>query len=107
MKKKPNIFLRILTILFFVFIALYIAIESGYYETKLQKQVSLTNEQIKTFEEDIKNNEIINLDSYLNEKETDYSNSISRLGNNLTNTISKSIVKVLESAFDIVKTLFW
>lgn len=107
MKKKPNIFLRILTILFFVFIALYIAIESGYYETKLQKQVSLTNEQIKAFEEDIKNNEIINIDSYLNEKETDYSNSISRLGNNLTNTISKSIVKVLESAFDIVKTLFW
>lgn len=107
MKKKPNIFLRILTILFFIFIALYIAIESGYYETKLQKQVSLTNEQIKAFEEDIKNNEIINIDSYLNEKETDYSNSISRLGNNLTNTISKSIVKVLESAFDIVKTLFW
>ena len=107
MKKKSNLFFKVLSLLFFVFIALYIALESGYYETKIEKEVSLTNEKIKAFEEDVKNNEIINLDSYLEKKEVDYSNSVSRFGNKLTNTLAKTITRGLSGVFDIVKTLFW
>lgn len=106
MKKKTNLFFKLLSILFFVFIALYIALESGYYETKIEKEVSLTNEKIKAFEEAVKNNEVINLDSYLEQKEVDYSNSISKFGNKLTNTLAKTITKGLNGVFDIVKTLF-
>ncbi|MBQ9833983.1 MAG: hypothetical protein IJO33_02190 [Bacilli bacterium] len=107
MKKKNNLFFKVLSLLFFLFIALYIALESGYYETKIEKEVTLTNEKIKAFEEDVKNNEVINLDSYLEKKEVDYSNSISRFGNKLTNSLAKTLTKGLSGVFDIVKTLFW
>ncbi|MBQ4583582.1 MAG: hypothetical protein IJA94_01645 [Bacilli bacterium] len=107
MKKKNNLFFKLLSLLFFVFIALYIALESGYYETKIDKEVNLTNEKIKAFEEDVKNNKVINLDSYLKKKEVDYSNSISRFGNKITNTLAKTLTKGLSGIFDIIKTLFW
>ena len=107
MKKKPNLFFKVLSLLFFGFIALYIALESGYYETEIKKVVSLTNEKIKAFEEDVKNNKKINLDSYLEKKEVDYSNSVSKFGNKITNTLAKTITQGLSGVFDIVKTLFW
>lgn len=107
MKKKSNIFLRLLSILFFIFIALYIALESGYYETKVQKEVQLTNDKIKAFEEDVKNNKVVNLDSYLEKKEVNYSNRVSAFGNKLTNVLAKTITNGLSSVFDIIKTLFW
>lgn len=107
MKKSPNLFFKLLIGSFFVFLTLYITLESGYYETKIEKSVNLTNEKIKKFEEDVKNNEVINLDSYLETKETNYSNSISRFGSKVTNTLEKIITKGLQGAFDIFKTLFW
>ena len=33
-KKKPNLFFKILAILFLIYVAITIAYESGYYETK-------------------------------------------------------------------------
>ena len=46
MKKKKNWFLRMLTILFIIFIALFIVSESGYYEAKVSKSVALTNDAL-------------------------------------------------------------
>ena len=53
MKKKKNWFLRLLTILFIIFIGLYIASISGYYEASLGNKVALTDEAIKRFEQDV------------------------------------------------------
>lgn len=63
-KQKPNWFFRILSILFLIFISLTIALESGYYESKTAKKAMMTQESIKQFEEDIKNNKPIDLKKY-------------------------------------------
>ena len=50
-KKKPSRhFFRIMSILFIVFIIIYIMIECGYYESKLSQKSALTNENIQKFE---------------------------------------------------------
>lgn len=107
MKKKSNLFCKLLFVLFLFFIVLYIALECGYYETKLQRKVILTNEKIESFEKAVKEGNVINLDSYLEKEEVDYSNSISSLGNKLTNVMSKTFINGLSEVFDIIKKLFW
>ena len=52
-KKKHNPVLTILFILFIVYISLFIAGESGYYENKVNEKIVLTNENIKKFEDDV------------------------------------------------------
>ena len=42
-KKKTNWFIKLLTILFIIFMGLFIASESGYYEAKLSEKVVLTD----------------------------------------------------------------
>ncbi len=53
MKKKRNWFLRLLFVLFIVFLGLYIASVSGYYETQVGNKVALTEEAIRDFENDV------------------------------------------------------
>ncbi len=55
MKKGKNnkLFRLILLSLFIIYIGLYIANETGYYESKLNNKVRLTNESIRQFEKDV------------------------------------------------------
>lgn len=95
-KQKPNWFFRTLNILFFVFISLYIALESGYYESKVAKKTAMTEESIKKFEQDIKEGKPIDLDSYKFEEHKDY-------GNNTTDAaifIGKKVEKLMSSGIN-------
>ena len=53
-KKKTSILWKFFCLLLLAFIVLYIALESGYYETKMSKKTAMTNESIKKFEMDVK-----------------------------------------------------
>ena len=53
-KKKGSIFLKILAVLFILYLSLTIAISSGYYEAKLSEKTTITDEAMKQFEEDVK-----------------------------------------------------
>ena len=65
--------LKILGFLFIIYIALFIANMSGYYESKIRDQVIVTEEGIKEFEEKIQNGEEIDITSFLNNEREDYS----------------------------------
>lgn len=105
-KKKVNIFLKILGCLFVLFMALFIANMSGYYEGKIRKQVSVTEEGIKAFEEAIKNGEDINITSFLNNDRIDYSSNMSNLGDNLTYGLENFVSKGMGFVVNILKSLF-
>ena len=62
-KHKINLFKGIFLILLFTFTTLYIASYNGYYEYSNNKKVTLTNEKIKEFEEDVKNGKKIDLEN--------------------------------------------
>ena len=69
-KKKNNIILKILGVLFVIYMALFIANLSGYYESKIRENVIVTEEGIKEFENAVQNNESIDVTSFLkNERE--------------------------------------
>jgi hypothetical protein len=82
-----------------LFSSLLLAENFGYYKTKEEKVKILTDEQIKKFEEDVKNKKNIDIKEYVNYESEDYSN-------NLSNNIYKVSLK-LENVFDsAIKIVF-
>lgn len=107
-KKKPSRhFFRILGVLFFIFIVLYISIECGYYETKLSKKSTLTNQNIAKFEEDVKNGKVVDIDSYTIEENVDYSNNVTKVGTAISESVNTVMTEGLGTAIDLLKKLFW
>ncbi len=105
-KKKTNLFFKILGLLFFVYISLYIALESGYYETKVTKKTSMTEESIKKFEQDIKEGKPIDLESYTYNEVKDYSNNTTDMAVYIGKKVEKFMSTGITDIFDIIKTLF-
>ena len=70
--KKESIFKFILLCFIICFLVILFAGKTGYYEKKLRDNSILTEEQIKKFEEDIKNGRICTLEElrqHINELE--------------------------------------
>ena len=107
MKKKRNWFLRILTILFIIYIGLYIASISGYYESTLSNKVALTDEAIKRFEQDIIDGKEVDVESYIIEEKADYSNKFSDAGEKLGTSIQKILTEGISGVWEAIKVLFF
>lgn len=82
-----------------IFIASYMIAESGYYEYTMQRRTIITNEKIKEFEEDVKNNKEIDLKNYLDKEEIDYSNKITTLVYNISDNSNKLARKTIKYIF--------
>lgn len=89
-------------IIIVVYICAYYTANSGYYEYHLQEKTYLTNEKIKEFESDVKNNENIDVKDYLVYSEIDYTNKFTNLvykmsdnGNEIARKVIKAIFKKL------------
>ncbi len=105
-KKKTSPFLKILGCLFVIFMALYIANISGYYEGKVRDRVIITEEGIKEFEEKVQNGEEIDITSFLDNERIDYSSGMSNLGDSVTESIESVVVNGMNFVTDILKSLF-
>lgn len=105
-KKKNNLFWIILIGLFIMFIGLYIANATGYYESKMAGRVKLTNESIKRFENDIAAGKNVTLEDYLEEESKDYSNKASKLGLKFSKATESIMADGLGSIFKILGKLF-
>lgn len=106
MKKKTNPFLRILFLLFLVFIFLYLLVNTGYYESKIAKKTLITDKKIKQFERDVKMGKPIDLDSYY-EEEKDYSSIVSKAGKQITGKLSIGLESFFKNSGKVLKKLFW
>ena len=84
MKKKNNWFKKFLTISFIIFMGLYISSESGFYEAKLSNKVALTDKAIKEFENDVIEGKTVDVNTYINNKNVDYSNKFTSSGEKLS-----------------------
>lgn len=106
-KKKPNHFLQLLLILFIIFIGLYIASVSGYYEANLKNKVILTDEAIAKFEEDVLNGEVVDVNSYILEDRKNYENKFTEAGDKFSEVVESFLTDGLKGVFDCLKTLFY
>lgn len=107
MKKKSNWFMRILLISFIIFIGLYIASISGFYEAKISDKVALTDEAIKQFEQDIIDGKVVDLNTYITEDNKDYSNAFTKTGDKVGDAVEKIITDGFGGIWDAIKVLFF
>lgn len=107
-KKKVynKIFMKIFFCFFFAFLTIYISGESGYYEFELHKKSVLTNEKMKEFESDVAAGKNVNIKDYMEEKEVNYSNNLSKLGLYLSENVGDIIKNFVDAAFDFLNKLF-
>ena len=95
----------ILIIIAIAFISSYLIASSGYYEYTMQQRTIITNEKIKEFEEDIKNNENIDLKEYYSEEKIDYSNKITNFVYNISDNSNKLTKKLIKALFKKLGTM--
>lgn len=84
-----KIFHGIVWLLFLSFLVLYFAQKAGYYEDMQNKKATLTEDKIKQFEKDVKDNKEIKVENYMVNLKKDYSNNISDFGLITSKTVSK------------------
>ena len=82
-------------ILIFLFLGLYYTKGSGYYEFEQHKKMTLTEEKIRQFEQDVKEGIPIDSSKYLENDTTNYQNKISKI-------IEKTFKKGMESLFRFI-----
>lgn len=93
-------FVRIMSLtVFLIFLALYYSSNAGLIDYQARNKMTLTEEQIKLFEEDVKNNVQIDLKKYVEDKEEEYDNNISKTTLKLSNTIGETIQGALDFLF--------
>ena len=96
---KDN-FLKIMSLtVFLIFLALYYSSNAGLIDYQAKNKTSLTEEQIKMFEEDVKNNVEIDLKKYIDDKDEKYDNNISETTLKLSNAIGETIQGGLDFLF--------
>ncbi len=107
MEKKPNyrLFWYPFICLLVTFIALTIALESGYYETKISQKVTLTAEKIAEFEKDVANGQAVDIKDYLNSEYVDYSSKASDMGVKISHNIEGFMTKGISKVFRFLGTL--
>ena len=107
MKKKGNWFLRLVFILFIVFLGLYIASVSGYYETQVGNKVALTDQSIKDFESDVLEGKVVDINTYLENDHKDYSNTFTDMGDRFSESVQKILTDGIGGVWDALKVLFF
>ena len=97
---KKKIIKCFMVILFVLYIFLFFASESGYYEYNVRKRTLMTNEKIKEFEEDIKNNENIDLENYLESTHKIYKNKLTNTCSSVSENVNLYVLSKLKEVSD-------
>lgn len=104
-KKKKNTFLYITIILFGIYMGLYYMAKNGYYEYQEYNKMTLTEEAMKKFEQDVNDGKEIVISDYITATKTDYSNKISDLGLKTGEYLEKFMTEGIGSFFKVLSRL--
>lgn len=103
--KKSKIYKFIFGLFFTSFLVIYFSELTGYYEYQNHQKTALTEEQIKKFEEDIKNGKQVDINEYLTVNNKKYNNTLSKLASKLSDGISKFVNNSVEYTFKYISRL--
>ncbi len=97
----------VMSILFAIFLTLYISQAIGYYDYEQYKKVELTSEKIAEFEQDIKDGKEIDIKDYLENVNIDYNNSASKAGLKLSSSIKKYVRTGIDGTLSFFFFITW
>ena len=100
--KKESIFKFILLCFIICFLVILFAGKTGYYEKKLRDNSILTEEQIKKFEEDIKNGKSVYISNYVINENKDYTTKLTSDVYSVSLKLEKTIDKIVKFIFNEV-----
>ena len=100
--KKESIFKFILLCFIICFLVILFAGKTGYYEKKLRDNSILTEEQIKKFEEDIKNGKSVDISNYVINENKDYTTKLTSDVYSVSLKLEKTIDKIVRFIFNEV-----
>ncbi len=106
MKKKTNWFIKIIMLLFIIYIGLFIASKTGFYEAKVNKKTLLTNEAIKQFEQDIEDGKEVDLNNYIPKEKKDYANFLTKTADKITKACEEVASGSIKDIWEFIKILF-
>ena len=92
----------VLLLLFIIFITLFFASYTGYYDYENRKTKNLTEEQMRKFEEDVKNGVNLDLENYIVKPKSDYRNFLSKIGSKTSKTVSNFVSSSVNHTFDFL-----
>lgn len=98
--KKQNIFKFIFLVLFMTYTAIYIMVNLGYYEYSSYTKKVFTEEQIKKFEEDVKNGIELDINDYLVEEKNISKNK--QIGLKISEFIGNCSKRSIEEIFKLL-----
>ena len=100
--KKESIFKFILLCFIICFLVILFAGKTGYYEKKLRDNSILTEEQIKRFEEDLKNGKDVDISNYVINENKDYTTKLTSDVYSVSLKLEKTIDKIVKFIFNEV-----
>ena len=100
--KKNKIFKYIFILLLITYLTLYFSGISGYYEYQNYQKMTLTEEQIAKFEQDVKDGKEVDVEDYIVEERIDYNNKLADTGKKLSFTISDTMNTILTKVFSFL-----
>lgn len=101
-KIQNKIFKLFLGVSFIIYITTYVSNKYGYYEYQKHEQATLTQEQIKKFEQDVKEGKDISLEDYLLNTDKNYQTKLSSMGLKISNGISDAVKIGVEKFFNSI-----
>ena len=106
-KKAKGIWiLKVLLVLFILFLSLNIAMSAGYYEARLSEKTQITKEAMQRFERDIKEGKEVDIKDYLETDTNDYSNQMTKAGVAISGVMQDFMSKGINQMIEILKKLF-
>lgn len=100
-----KVFYIILSILFIIFLIIFISTNSGYYEYKNNQKTIFTEDKIKEFERDVKEGKNIKINNYLKDDSKNYSNRLTDIGDGISELINNSVNFILKGGFKIIEKM--
>ena len=102
---KIKILKIIFNLLLITYLTLYFCGMSGYYEYENYQKMTLTEEQIMKFEQDVKDGKEVDVEDYIIKEKTDYNNKIADTGKRISYTISDLVSTLLTKIFGYLEDL--
>ena len=104
-KLRTKIFRISFIILFAVYLTDYVSNKYGYYEYQKHEQVTLTEEQIKKFEQDVKDGKEIDIENYVTDVNKNYQTKLSQTGLNISNGLANIVKTGVDGFFKYIDSV--